>query len=80
MIEEKGKSSDFLNAPICRFTVTSNQILPNDNLKKFPPAISVIVDPPSPSISVKSKHENDFGFQLESHFRTFSGGSMEKCT
>lgn len=73
------RSTDMLNAPVCRFKVTSSPSPSNDNNSpKFPPAISVIVDPPSPSTSVKSKHD-DFGFgQLGSFIRRYSGGSMER--
>ncbi|XP_011501604.1 PREDICTED: diacylglycerol kinase eta [Ceratosolen solmsi marchali] len=79
--DEEGKPSDLLNASVCRFTVTSNSSPSNNNSPKFPPAISVIVDPPSPSVSIKSKNENDYNFyQLGSHFRRYSGESMEKLS
>lgn len=73
------RSADLLNAPVCRFKVTSSPS-PSNESPNFPPAISVIVDPPSPSASVKSKHDHEFGFgQLGSFIRRYSGGSMERC-
>ncbi|XP_016844045.2 diacylglycerol kinase eta isoform X3 [Nasonia vitripennis] len=79
--EEEEKSGDLLNAPVCRFTVTSSPSPSKDNSPNFPPAISVIVDPPSPSTSVKSKQDNDFGFhRLGAEFRRYSRGSMEKLS
>ncbi|XP_058801772.1 diacylglycerol kinase eta isoform X2 [Phymastichus coffea] len=80
-LEDDNKSADLLNAPVCRFKVTSSSSPSNDNSPNFPPAISVVVDPPSPSASVKGKHETDFNFHnLSSYFRRFSGTSMEKLS
>ncbi|XP_014219907.1 diacylglycerol kinase eta isoform X2 [Copidosoma floridanum] len=79
--DDQEKLGALLDAPVCRFTVTSSPSPSNDNSPNFPPAISVIVDPPSPSASVKSKNENEFGYgHLGAYFRRYSGGSMEKLS
>ncbi|KAK0087488.1 hypothetical protein PV325_000929 [Microctonus aethiopoides] len=63
-----------LLSPVCCFTVAQDPIKPVEkSLANFPPTISVIVDPPSPSISIANpvQHEESFGLQCRV-------GSMEK--
>ncbi|KAJ8683494.1 hypothetical protein QAD02_019286 [Eretmocerus hayati] len=77
--EGNKKSTDFLNAPMSTFKVTSSPNLSNEHSPKFPQHISVIVDPPSPSASIKSKQDNDFGFLgCDSSERRPSCASVEK--
>ncbi|XP_014229615.1 diacylglycerol kinase eta isoform X2 [Trichogramma pretiosum] len=79
--EEEDERGDLLNAPVCRFTVNSSPDPSNDISPNFPPAISVVVDPPSPSASVKSKFEPDLGIlnHLFPH-RGPDSGSMERLS
>ncbi|XP_024942630.1 diacylglycerol kinase eta isoform X4 [Cephus cinctus] len=77
---ESEKTSDLLS-PVCCFTVASQYSATNEELPpKFPPTISVIVDPPSPSMSIESHHEPDIGYAVNSHLRRYSGDSMEKLS
>lgn len=62
----------------CHFKVRSDVSPEKKMPMKFPPAISVIVNPPSPSASVKSRRDSDLRF-FNSKLRRCSGGSMEKC-
>ncbi|XP_012278503.1 diacylglycerol kinase eta isoform X2 [Orussus abietinus] len=73
------KTSDVLG-PVCCFTVTSESTPENKKSTNFPPTIRVIVDPPSPSMSIKSYHETDIGYKLEPPWRRYSGGTMEKLS
>ncbi|XP_053594048.1 diacylglycerol kinase eta isoform X2 [Microplitis demolitor] len=51
--------TDLLN-PVCCFTLTADTVnKSNENKIHFPHEINVIVDPPSPSISIDSQYEED---------------------
>ncbi|XP_043288430.1 diacylglycerol kinase eta isoform X3 [Venturia canescens] len=79
---ENERTSDLLN-PVCCFNVTSDESGTNENDgANFPPAISVIVDPPSPSMSIESRNDLSPGCidVPESNLRRYSGGSMEKLS
>ena len=77
-LEENDRKSDLLN-PVCCFTVTTDSPHTNEkSVTNFPPAISVIVDPPSPSMSIDSQHDPPGTGRLETHLRRHSGGSMER--
>ncbi|XP_066585239.1 diacylglycerol kinase eta isoform X2 [Prorops nasuta] len=74
------KTTDLL-APVCCFTVSTEATPTNENPpSEFPQTISVIVDPPSPSISIESHHDAELGSRLKPRFRRYSGGSMEKLS
>ncbi|KAG7210239.1 hypothetical protein KM043_011787 [Ampulex compressa] len=77
---QDGKVSDLLS-PVCCFTVSSDAAAKNEKCSSnFPPAISVIVDPPSPSMSIDS-HRDLTGYNLDHPgLRRYSGGSMEKLS
>lgn len=78
-LEDK-KPSDLLG-PVCCFAVTSDASQTSEKSPPtFPPVISVIVDPPSPSMSIENHKELDVGCRLESCYRRYSGGSMEKLS
>ncbi|XP_044008707.1 diacylglycerol kinase eta isoform X3 [Aphidius gifuensis] len=73
-----------LLSPVCCFNVTSDTDKLNDKLtaSKFPPAISVIVDPPSPSMSMKSSINNNNNDDDDNNLlnRRDSVCSMEKLS
>lgn len=77
---EKEKMSDLLS-PVCCFTVSSDNTQANEKCSiNFPPQISVIIDPPSPSLSIESHHKLNLDYNLDPHDKQFSGGgSMERC-
>ena len=71
--------NNFLNAPQYRFTLNSSPSPTNDS-QNCPATFKVIVNPPSPSASIKSKHDHNYSFHnLFPHLRRFSNDSMEKC-
>ncbi|XP_033209733.1 diacylglycerol kinase eta isoform X5 [Belonocnema kinseyi] len=74
----EGEKISNLLSPVCCFTVSSEMNATNDPVQNFPPTISVIVDPPSPSGSNGSPYENE-GCKLSSHMSRCSG-SMEKLS
>jgi len=72
---EKEKTSDLLR-PVCCFPVPDNT---NEKCStNFPPQISVIVDPPSPSLSIESHHKFNLDYKLDPHDKQYSGNSMER--
>ncbi|XP_051164827.1 diacylglycerol kinase eta isoform X4 [Leptopilina boulardi] len=73
---QSGEKITNLLSPVCCFTVSSDQNVTNESQQIFPPTISVIVDPPSPSASIGSRHEKEN--KLNSKLRRLSGESMEK--
>lgn len=77
---EKEKVSDLLS-PVCCFTVSSDNTQANEKCPiNFPPQISVIIDPPSPSLSIESHHKLNLDYNLDPHDKQYSsGGSMERC-
>jgi len=77
---EKEKTSDLLR-PVCCFTVSSDNTQINEKCStNFPPQISVIVDPPSPSLSIESHHKLNLDYKLHPHDKQYSSGnSMERC-
>lgn len=76
---EKEKPSDLLR-PVCCFTVSSDNTQTNEKCSaNFPPQISVIVDPPSPSLSIDSHHKLNLDYKLDPHNKQYnSGNSMER--
>ncbi|XP_015118316.1 diacylglycerol kinase eta [Diachasma alloeum] len=64
-----------LLSPVCCFKVTSDSGQDEKSPQNFPPAISVIVDPPSPSVSIGS-HVEDHPSKL----RRLSRCSMERLS
>lgn len=76
---EKEKTSDLLR-PVCCFTVSSDNTQTNEKcVTNFPPQISVIVDPPSPSLSIESHHKLNVDYKLDPHDKQYSSGnSMER--
>ncbi|XP_012523249.1 diacylglycerol kinase eta isoform X3 [Monomorium pharaonis] len=79
---EKEKASDLLGAPVCCFTVSSDNTQTNEKcVTNFPPQISVIVDPPSPSLSIGSHHKLNVDYNLDPHDKQYSSGnSMERLS
>lgn len=77
---EKEKVSDLLS-PVCCFTVLSDNTQANEKCSiNFPPQISVIVDPPSPSLSIESHQKLNLDYNLDPHDKQYSSGSsMERC-
>ncbi|XP_018344813.1 PREDICTED: diacylglycerol kinase eta isoform X3 [Trachymyrmex septentrionalis] len=74
---EKEKTSDLLR-PVCCFPVPDNT---NEKCSiNFPPQISVIVDPPSPSLSIESHHKFNLDYNLDPHDKQYSGNSMERLS
>lgn len=79
-IEKEEKPSDLLR-PVCCFTVSSDNTQTNEKCStNFPPQISVIVDPPSPSLSIESHHKLNLDYKLDPHNKQYnnSGNSMER--
>lgn len=73
------KVTDMLS-PVCCFNVSLDAKVEDKKcLPNFPPTISVIVDPPSPSISIESKHNVNMDKKLKPSIRRSSGDGMEKC-
>lgn len=75
---QDGKASDLLS-PVCCFTVSSETTPTNEKPNNFPPTISVIINPPSPSMSIESKHDSDIGYKMSPYLGRHNGESMEKC-
>lgn len=78
-IEAPGNCKSASLSPVCCFKVTpdnetTNEILPSI----FPPAISVIIDPPSPSLSIRSSLNNQENNRKLN--RRDSACSMEKLS
>ncbi|XP_032664900.1 LOW QUALITY PROTEIN: diacylglycerol kinase eta [Odontomachus brunneus] len=74
------RTSDLLS-PICCINISSdntpvNEIPPTN----YPPMFSVIIDPPSPSMSIKSHQELNLNDRLDPHMRQYSNGHMERLT
>ncbi|XP_025161810.1 diacylglycerol kinase eta isoform X6 [Harpegnathos saltator] len=77
---EKEKTSDLLS-PVCCFTVSSDNTPANEKYAtNFPPTISVIIDPPSPSMSIESHQELNLDYKLDPHIKQYSGSSMERLS
>ncbi|XP_050453538.1 diacylglycerol kinase eta isoform X5 [Cataglyphis hispanica] len=78
---EKEKVSDLLS-PVCCFTVLSDNTQANEKCSiNFPPQISVIVDPPSPSLSIESHQKLNLNYNLDPHDKQYSSGSsMERLS
>ncbi|XP_015431327.1 PREDICTED: diacylglycerol kinase eta [Dufourea novaeangliae] len=74
-----GKASDLLS-PVCCFTVSSDTTPTNEKPNNFPPTISVIINPPSPSMSIESQHDSDTGYKTSPYLRRHNGESMEKLS
>ncbi|KAF3430010.1 hypothetical protein E2986_08158 [Frieseomelitta varia] len=62
------KASDLLS-PVCCFTVSSDATPTNDKHNNFPPTISVIINPPSPSMSIESQHDSDVEYKMNPYLR-----------
>lgn len=77
---EKEKAPNLLS-PVCCFTVSSDNTQANEKgPTNFPPQISVIIDPPSPSLSIESHQKFDLDYKLDPQDKQYSsGGSMERC-
>ncbi|XP_020297284.1 diacylglycerol kinase eta isoform X2 [Pseudomyrmex gracilis] len=78
---EKEKVSTLLS-PVCCFTVTSDKTQLEEKCSAiFPPQISVIIDPPSPSLSIESHHKLNLDYRLDPHNKQYcSGDSMERLS
>ncbi|XP_025074284.1 LOW QUALITY PROTEIN: diacylglycerol kinase eta [Pogonomyrmex barbatus] len=78
---EKERTSDLLK-PVCCFTVSSDNTQANEKCPtNFPPQISVIVDPPSPSLSIDSHHKFNLDYKLDPNDKQYSSGnSMERLS
>ncbi|XP_031830705.1 diacylglycerol kinase eta isoform X3 [Nomia melanderi] len=76
---QDGKASDLLS-PVCCFTVSSDNTPTNEKPNNFPPTISVIINPPSPSMSIESQHDSDAAFKMSPYLRRHNGESMEKLS
>lgn len=75
---QDAKASDLLS-PVCCFTVSSETTPTNEKPNNFPPTISVIINPPSPSMSIESQHDSDVEYKMNPYLRRHIGESMEKC-
>ncbi|CAL7943612.1 unnamed protein product [Xylocopa violacea] len=76
---QDGKASDLLS-PVCCFTVSSETTPTNEKPNNFPPTISVIINPPSPSMSIESQHDSDAEYKMSPYLRRHVGESMEKLS
>ncbi|XP_014484616.1 PREDICTED: diacylglycerol kinase eta isoform X6 [Dinoponera quadriceps] len=77
---EREKASDLLS-PVCCFTVSSDNTPANEKYStNFPPTISVIIDPPSPSMSIESHQELNLDYNLDPQMKQYSGSSMERLS
>ncbi|KAL6431277.1 hypothetical protein ACFW04_007148 [Cataglyphis niger] len=77
---EKEKVSDLLN-PVCCFTVSSDNTQANEKCSTNFPQISVIVDPPSPSLSIESHQKLNLDYNLDPHDKQYSSdSSMERLS
>lgn len=75
--EQDAKASDLLR-PVCCFTVSSDTT-PTNEKRSFPPTISVIINPPSPSMSIESQHDSDAEYKMNPYLRRHTDESMERC-
>ncbi|XP_012149203.2 diacylglycerol kinase eta [Megachile rotundata] len=73
------KTSDLLS-PVCCFTVSADTTTTNEKPSNFPPTISVIINPPSPSTSIESQHDSDKGYKMSPYLRRYNDESMEKLS
>nr|XP_033330534.1 diacylglycerol kinase eta isoform X3 [Megalopta genalis] len=73
------KASDLLS-PVCCFTVSSDTTPTNEKPNNFPPTISVIINPPSPSMSIESQHDSDTPYKMSPYLRRYNDESMEKLS
>nr|XP_046483245.1 diacylglycerol kinase eta isoform X1 [Neodiprion pinetum]XP_046483246.1 diacylglycerol kinase eta isoform X1 [Neodiprion pinetum] len=77
---EEDRIADLLS-PVCCFTVASDATpISEKSPSSFPPVISVIVDPPSPSMSIDHHQELNASCKIDPRYRRYSGGSMEKLS
>ncbi|XP_026670378.1 diacylglycerol kinase eta isoform X3 [Ceratina calcarata] len=76
---QEGKASDLLS-PVCCFTVSSDATPTNEKPNNFPPTISVIINPPSPSMSIESKHDSDAEYKMSPFLRRHINDSMERLS
>ncbi|XP_012222170.2 diacylglycerol kinase eta isoform X2 [Linepithema humile] len=78
---EEEKAPNLLS-PVCCFTVSSDNTQANEKCPaSFPPQISVIIDPPSPSLSIESHQKFDLDYKLDPQDKQYcSGGSMERLS
>ncbi|XP_076663150.1 diacylglycerol kinase eta isoform X2 [Andrena cerasifolii] len=76
---QDSKASDLLS-PVCCFTGSSEATPTNEKPNNFPPMISVIINPPSPSMSIESQHDSDTGYKMSPYFGRHNGESMEKLS
>lgn len=75
---EKEKMCDLLS-PVCCINISPDNTPTNEmSPTNYPPMISVIIDPPSPSMSIKSHQELNFNDKLDPHMRQYSSGNMER--
>ncbi|XP_006625055.1 diacylglycerol kinase eta isoform X3 [Apis dorsata] len=77
--EQDGKASDLLR-PVCCFTVSSDTTPTNEKRNSFPPTISVIINPPSPSMSIESQHDSDAEYKMNPYLRRHTDESMERLS
>ncbi|KOX68067.1 Diacylglycerol kinase eta [Melipona quadrifasciata] len=73
------KASDLLS-PVCCFTVSSDATPTNEKHNNFPPTISVIINPPSPSMSIESQHDSDVEYKMNPYLRRHTCESMERLS
>ncbi|XP_076247267.1 diacylglycerol kinase eta [Calliopsis andreniformis] len=76
---QDAKASDLLS-PVCCFTVSSETTPTNEKPNNFPPTISVIINPPSPSMSIESQHDSDARYKMSPYLGRRNGESMEKLS
>ncbi|XP_029155939.1 diacylglycerol kinase eta isoform X3 [Nylanderia fulva] len=81
-IEKERVPDAGLLSPVCCFPVSSDNSQANEKCSiNFPPQISVIIDPPSPSLSIESHHKLNLDYNLDPHDKQYSGGgSMERLS
>ncbi|XP_050594862.1 diacylglycerol kinase eta isoform X14 [Bombus affinis] len=76
---QDAKASDLLS-PVCCFTVSSETTPTNEKPNNFPATISVIINPPSPSMSIESQHDSDVEYKMNPYLRRHIGESMERLS
>ncbi|CAK9811061.1 Diacylglycerol kinase eta [Anthophora plagiata] len=76
---QDSKTSDLLS-PVCCFTVSSDTTPINEKPNNFPPTISVIINPPSPSMSTESQHDSDTECKMSPYLRRHNNESMERIS
>ncbi|XP_017756456.1 PREDICTED: diacylglycerol kinase eta [Eufriesea mexicana] len=67
-------------SPVCCFLVSSDTTPTNEKCNNFPPTISVIINPPSPSMSIKSQHDSDVEYKMDPYLIQHTGESMERLS